>query len=185
VAALPRAGVAGLPVGVPTQQAHRHGPDPTTRMKAPSSSFVRLPKGHCRWSCGEHVAEHINAAGRGPPPARRRLWQNRSASLAGNAPEASASVVLAECATWQEKPWACLARASTAQHRFLNKAPSPGRFDADADACGGQQAEPEQPLACVVLVLHPETGAKPRFLAVIKSPPVLNQKFTNSRDSPQ
>src|SRR5262249_46130191 len=86
---------------------------------------------------------------------------------------------------WQERPSACLARVSTAQHRFLSKAPSPGRFDADADVCGGQQAQQEQPLACVVLVLHPETGTKPRFLAFFKSPPLLNQKFTNSGDSSQ
>ena len=85
------------------------------------------------------------------------------------------TVMLAEWAAWQERPSACLARASTAQHRFLNKAPSPGRFDADADACGGQQAKQEQPLACVVLVLHPETGTKPRFFAFTESPPVLNQ----------
>src|SRR6516165_3090877 len=69
--------------------------------------------------------------------------------------------------------------------RFLNKVPSPARLDADADVCGGQQAQPEQPIARVVLVLHPETGAKTRFLAILKSPPVINQKFTNSGDSPQ
>src|SRR5262249_37377104 len=106
-------------------------------------------------------------------------------SLAGNVPEAYASVVLAERATGQERPSACLASVSTAQHRFLNKTPSPGRLDADADVCGGQQAQQEQPMACVVLVLHPKTGTKTRFLTFVESPPVLNQKFTNSGDGPQ
>src|SRR5262245_28020318 len=40
------------------------------------------------------------------------------------------TVMLAEWATWQERPSACLTRGSTAQHRFLNKAPSSGRLDA-------------------------------------------------------
>jgi len=57
--------------------------------------------------------------------------------------------------------------------QVLEKAASLGRLDADADVCGGQQAQQEQPLACVVLVLYPETGAKPHFLAFFKSPPVL------------